>query len=172
MAAVEFALLAPFLVLLLLATADLGLWLRGHLRLGRAVNQLGNIVTQQKSLDADGVAALFQAGQRMAAPLDVTGPQGATILSLVGGTGTANLMQWQRRVGVAEFTSRFGTPGQAVVLPGQGLLPSGQTVIVAEMFSKGQAWVLSARLLGSTGPDSITALAIYRPRFATLAATP
>lgn len=172
MAAVEFALLAPLLVLLALATADLGLWLRGHFRLGRAATQLGNIVTQRNSLDAASLAALFGAGQQMAAPLDVTGAQGATILSAIAGTGTANVMLWQRRIGAAEFNSRFGTPGQAVVLPGQGVLPGGQTLIAAEMFSKGQAWVLSRGLMGGGGPETITAMALYRPRGASLAEAP
>ncbi|WP_419898744.1 TadE/TadG family type IV pilus assembly protein [Roseomonas sp. USHLN139] len=173
MAAVEFALAAPFLLLLLLGMADLGLWLRGWSRLNRISAELADIITRRDRLDAGGLAAIVAAGQAMAGGIDVTGDQGATIISAVQGSGAANTMLWQKRTGSSRFASRFGKAGAAVVLPGQVLVRAGETVIIAELFTSGGPWVLGRRLFaGSAAPAVIAVHAIYHPRGNLLAAEP
>ncbi|ONG44770.1 hypothetical protein BKE38_27335 [Pseudoroseomonas deserti] len=173
MAAVEFALLAPFLALLLLGMADLGLWLRSWARLNRVSAELADIVTRRDTLDAAGLAAIVAAGQAMAGRIDVTGSQGATIVSAVQGSGTGNTMLWQKRTGSSTYASRFGTAGSAVVLPGQVLVRAGETVIIAELFTGGGPWVLGRRLFaGSTAPNFIAAHAVFHPRSNLLATEP
>lgn len=171
-AAVEFALLLPLLLILLLGLADLGLWLRSGARLGRVAGELCDVIARQNSLDLAGLTALAAAGQRMAGNIDISGSQGATIISAVQGSGGANTMLWQKRFGSSRFSSRFGTAGSGVVLPGQVLLRSGDTAILTELFTSGGPWVIGGFLLGSSGPRQTTSHAIYNPRSALLASEP
>jgi hypothetical protein len=175
-AAVEFALVAPLLALLALGLADLGLWLRSWSRLNRVSAQVADVLTRRDSLDAATLAAVVAAGQAMAGGIDVTGSSGATIVSAVQGGGTGNgsgnTMLWQKRVGSHRFTSRFGSGGGAVVLPGQVQLRPGEMVIIAELFTGGGPWVLGPRFFGGGAPRHIGTHAVYHPRSKLLAAEP
>src|SRR5579859_3262764 len=112
-AAVEFALVAPFLLLALLAGADLSVFIRIQMNLDQTSTEMAQNITQYSQLYSSDFTALFNASQTLAGSQPVTGLLGATIIT--GITTAANGRQtiaWQQRSPSATFTSLFGTaPG-------------------------------------------------------------
>lgn len=174
MGALEFALLAPLLLLLFAATVDLVSWYLTWLRLDRTADQLCNIVTQASTLHAADFAdpathaGYFAVAQQLAGSMQVTGAAGATIVSGLVNDGTKTTIAWQRRTGSVAYVSALGAAGQSPALPAGYAVPSGQTAIVTETFTGITLWVLSLHIMNSAGPTALGAFAIYRPRSAEL----
>lgn len=178
-AAVEFALVMPVLALLLAATADLALHLRATTRIERTAAELANLVSQHESLTNADITRMFEAAEAISGPslrvADPAGQGGRTVISLVAGANTevscpaANCILWQRARGnAARFpASGIGPERGGASLPGGFIVPPAQTVVVAEVFYPRSAWLLAEAFL-PTGPQSIRATAIVRPRAAQL----
>ena len=66
MAAVEFAIAAPFFALVMLGTADATFYVRTKLKLDGAANGVAQVVTQYRQLYAGDFATLFSASQLIA----------------------------------------------------------------------------------------------------------
>lgn len=171
-AAVEFALVAPFLVLAMLATVDLTTYIRAYFRVERVAAEVTNLASQYERLREQDIARLFDAAQMIAGPIQVKQTAGRTIISLVEGTTQGNRMRWQRAsVGVPanQFASRIGVPPNIVTLPAGMTVPVGPTVLIVEVFNRRLPWLLSADFLGTGAPEVIYAFYIMRPRSAQLA---
>jgi Flp pilus assembly protein TadG len=178
-AAVEFALVLPLLALLLTATADLALQLRTTFRIERTAAELANLVSQHESLTSADIARMFEAAEAISGPsLTVAAPAGQggrTVISLVAGANTevscpaANCILWQRARGnAARFpASGIGPERGTAALPGGFTVPPAQTVVVTEVFYPRSAWLFADAFFPS-GPQSIRATAIVRPRAAQL----
>ena len=170
--ALEFALLAPLLLLLFAASVDLVSWYLTWLRLDRTADELCNVVTQASALHAADFAGpssgYFAVAQQLAGSMQVTGQGGATIISGLVNDGTKTTIKWQQRTGSGAYVSALGAAGQAPVLPTGYAVPSGQTAIATETFTGITLWVLSLPLMHSAGPTALSAFAIYRPRSAEL----
>ena len=80
-AAVEFALLVPFVVLVMLAGADLSLFMRTVMQMDETSTELAQTVTQYQNLYNGDFTTLFNASQTIAGTTPVTGLLGATIIS-------------------------------------------------------------------------------------------
>lgn len=172
--ALEFALLAPLLLLLFAAGTDLVSWYLTWLRLDRAADELCNVITQASALHAADFAdpstntGYFAVAQQLAGSMPVTGQGGATIVSGLVNDGTTTRIAWQQRTGSGAYVSVLGAAGQSPVLPTGYTVPSGQTAIATETFTGITLWVLSINIMNSGGPTSLSAFAIYRPRSAEL----
>lgn len=171
-AAVEFAMVMPFLVLLMLGTVDLTNYIRAYFRVERVAAETANLVSQFERLRNADINQLFSAAQQIAGTIEVTQLAGRTIISVVEGTTAGNRMRWQRAtIGGpgGMFESRIGEPPNIVTLPASLVVPVGQTVVIVEVFNRRIPWVLSANLLGRNAPETIYAFYIMRPRSAQLA---
>ena len=167
-AAVEFALLVPFVTLVMLAGADLSLFMRTVMRMDQTSTVLAETVTQYQNLYDSDFTTLFNASQTIAGTTPVTGLFGATIISGIVSSGGKQTIAWQKISSSATFTSLIGVAGGAPVLPNRYVLPSGGTLIAVEVFTTASTWVLSARLMGGPGNTSIRSYALFQPRLGSL----
>jgi Flp pilus assembly protein TadG len=168
-AALEFALTAPFVILVMLAGADLSLFMRTVMRMDETSSGVAMAVTQYDSLYAGDFTGLFNASQQIAGTTTpVTGLFGATIISGIVNTGGKQTISWQQISPSATFKSLFGVVGAVPILPNSYLLPSGGTLIAVEVFTTSSTWVLSAKLMGGPGSTSIRSFALFAPRLGSL----
>lgn len=169
-ATVEFALVLPFILLLMLAGADVTVYLRTAMRVDETATELAVVVTQYSSLYQSDFTALFNAAQTIAGTTPVTGLLGATIISGIVNSNGTQTIAWQQRSPSARFTSRFGTAGAAPNLPDNYTLPTGGVLIAVEVATSASPWVFSARLMPTSSISSIRTYALYQPRLGSLAA--
>jgi Flp pilus assembly protein TadG len=171
-AALEFALVAPFVILVMLAGADLSLFMRTVMRIDETATGVAMAVTQYDKPYSGDFATLFNVAQTVAGTTPVTGQFGTTIITGIVKGGGRQTIAWQRRSTLATFTSLFGTGrGTAPVLPDGYVLPTdGEVLIAVEVFTTASPWVLSATLMGGPGSTSIRSYALFQPRLGSLAA--
>lgn len=169
-AAVEFALAVPILLLALLAGTDLSVFLRTKMHLDQVTEEVAITVTQHQDLYDSDFTTFFDAAQAMAGTMPVTGLFGTTIITGIVNNGSQQTIAWQRRSPSATFTSLFGTaPGGAVNLPNHYVLPSGRTLIAVELFTSASPWVFSVNLMGHSDVSSLRSYALFQPRLGSLA---
>jgi Flp pilus assembly protein TadG len=172
-AALEFALVAPFIISLMLVGTDLTIFMRTRMRLDETSTQLALVVTQYSNIYAGDFTGLFNAAQTVAGPTPVTGQFGTTIITgIVTDNNDRQTIAWQQRSSQATFNSLFGTAVGAVpTLPNTYLMPKNSTLIAVEVFTSASPWVLSASLMGGGGPTtSLRSYALFQPRLGTLSA--
>lgn len=167
-AAIELALVAPVIVLLLLASADIAAALRARMRLDEAAGSLAGYVSQFQQLYAGDFAGIFAAGQTLAGTLPISGTGGATIISGVVNNAGHITIAWQQRTGSSAFTSMLGSAGAVPTFPDGYQVPSGGSVVVAEVFTDFTTWVFSTALMGGNANGSLSSYAIAEPRSALL----
>jgi Flp pilus assembly protein TadG len=167
-AAIEFALLVPFIILTMLAGADLSLFMRSVMQMDETSTELAQTVTQYQNLYSGDFTTLFNASQTIAGTTPVTGLLGATVISGIVNNAGRQTIAWQKISPSATFTSLIGVAGAVPVLPNNYVLPSGGTLIAVEVFTTASTWVLSAKLMGGPGPTSIRSYALFQPRLGSL----
>ncbi len=170
MAAVEFALVAPFIILMMLAGTDLTIFMGTKMRVDETATEIALVVTQYEELYDSDFPGLFTAAQTIAGTTPVTGEFGATIVTAIVTDGNdRQTIAWQRRSPFATFTSLFGTAlGSVPNLPNNYLLPKNGTLIAVEVFTNSAPWVLSSSLMGGAGATSLRSYALYQPRLGAL----
>ncbi|MEX2650537.1 MAG: TadE/TadG family type IV pilus assembly protein [Alphaproteobacteria bacterium] len=124
-AASEFALILPFLVVLLLGTVEAGNALLMHRKITAATQTGADLAAQATALDDVDIANLFDAMDAILEPFPL-GPAGYVIESVVD-DGGANVIEWVDVDGAVG-----GSPGDAVDIP-EGLVLPGGSVIVVEV---------------------------------------
>ena len=172
-AALEFALVAPFVILVMLAGADLSLFMRTVMRMDETATGVAIAVTQYDNLYDSDFATLFTASQTIAGlTTSVTGLSGTTIITGIKKSGGTQTIAWQKLSPQATSASLFGAAvGAAPVLPDTYVLPTdGEFLIAVEVFTKASPWVLSAKLMGGPGSTSIRSYALFQPRLGALSA--
>lgn len=179
-AALEFALVMPFLALLLLAGADLTFMFIKQYRLDATATSMGNLIAAANALPASafpagscapmaGALNYFAIAYSTASPLLVCGTAGATIISGIANTGSTTTIVWQERTGdPAAFPSLFGTAGGAPTLPPGYTVPSGHSVIATELYTGITPWIFSLVFMGNQGPTSLYAYSVFEPRLGPL----
>lgn len=171
-AAIEFAIIAPVLLLLALAATDLVQLLRSQLRLDAAAVQLGQLVSQCNRITDPGDTAQFWVyAQSIVGNLGtVTGSnaQGSVVVSAVYSQAGANRFAWQRRTGNAAQLSSVGTgtPGGAAKIAETFIVPTGQTLLVTEVFLPRQPWVLSVNFMPAALPRVLNGTTLFMTRAA------
>ena len=173
-AAIEFALVAPFFILLMLGAADLTFFMRVKMRLEATANQVTLVVTQYENLydsDFTGTFNIFNTAQTIAGTTPVTGLLGATIVTgIVTDSQDRQTIAWQKRSSQATPVSLFGTVvGSAPVLPNNYLLPANGTLIAVEVFTPATPWVFSASVMGGGVTTTLRSYTLYQPRLGSLA---
>jgi Flp pilus assembly protein TadG len=168
-AAIEFALVAPLILLLMLACTDLTIFMRTKMRIDETATEIALTVTQSQNLYVGEFTGLFNAAQAIAGPTDVTGLFGTTIISGIVTDGNDHqTIAWQKRSPQASADSLFGAIGSVPTLPYSYLMPKNSTLIAVEVFTAASPWVLSASLMGGTGSTVLRSYALYQPRLGTL----
>jgi Flp pilus assembly protein TadG len=168
-AALEFALVAPLIVLMMLACTDLTIFMRTKMRVDETATEIALAVTQYQDLYDGDFTGLFSAAQTVAGPTNVTGLFGTTIITgIVTDGNDRQTIAWQKRSPQASANSLFGTVGSVPTLPYSYLMPKNSTLITVEVFTAASPWVLSASLMGGAGTTSLRSYALYQPRLGSL----
>lgn len=172
-AALEFALLSPILLLMMLGTADVVDFLRVSLRLERTAGEVTNVVAQYEALKPADMTTIFDLAQRIAGSFDVTSKSGAVIITGVANTGSGAGCLWRSRAGSSAFSSALKMQGTRVSVGdnvGDASLSAGQGAVVTEVFLPRAPWFFSNGLWGAFGQSGaspfqrLTAFAMQRPR--------
>ncbi len=138
----EMALVAAFLIALLLGTMDLGWRILASYKLERAVAAVADLSARARDLSSDDLTDIFEAVAPIADPFELAGA--TVILSGVrDDTGNRPIVVWQQRADGEddddghdddEDDSRIGEPGGTADLEELLDLEAGESVIVAELF--------------------------------------
>lgn len=179
-AVLEFALVAPVLILLIFGVMDLVLQMRAYYRVERMAGEILNAVSQLDPVTRSGVTGILGAAASIGgvgiAISDTAGNDGAIYVTAVQNNGTANQRLW----GLNNYTS--GNPPTAVAtrlgasappLPGGVIVPSGVQLIAVEVLSQRVPWTsrITQVMSGGAAPRVLYAIAVARPRTATLTGT-
>lgn len=134
-AAVEFALVLPIFVLLLLGCFEVPRYVLVYQKITRTSSSVADLVAQaDEAITYGQLQDIFIAGAMSMQPYDVV-TNGEIIVSSINNPGGAGAkITWQRKKGSVTTTSRIGNQGSVPALPA-GLTPaSDKEVLVAEVF--------------------------------------
>ena len=136
-AAVEFAFIAPLMVLLFFGLAQLSQAIIASRHANHAASTLGDLVSQCSNINDTDLSNIFAAGGDIMAPL----PAGATLLGqrvtsveVTDSKGTTQA-QWSSASDQANLTTAYAT-NQNVTLPANIVTTQGDSVILAESVYK------------------------------------
>jgi Flp pilus assembly protein TadG len=163
-AAVEFALVLPVMILFSLGVAEVGRFALLTLKLQHAANTMADLASRDEELSLAAVQSMFSAMQHIVQPFDLTN-DGVVIVSGVGvNAGDPPTVFWQEEgAGALDQGSQIGTAGGDATLPADLILRDGETVIVAEAVFRYTPWLMT--LVPET---LLRRSAFYRPRLGTL----
>ena len=123
--AVEFALIAPVMMLIYFACIELSLMMVLDRKVTTSSATLGDLTARTSEISNDDLDDIFQATRMIFQPNDITAAR-MRITSLVDDDGTARVA-WSDSCNTSSYTV-----GDAVTIP-NNLLPSGGSVIFAEI---------------------------------------
>lgn len=167
MASVEFAIVLPVLILMLLGTVEVGRYAYLHMKLQNATGNIADIVSRPDQVAANDLSNLFTATPVMLHPFEA----GARVRVMVSGVvvpaeDDPPEVTWQADGGGSlSAASDVGTVGDVAAVPDGLVTFGGEALIVAEMVYAYQPW-----LLNLVDAQRIRKTAYFRPRRGTLAA--
>jgi Flp pilus assembly protein TadG len=174
LAFLEFALLLPFLVLLLVGTLEIGRFALVNMKLDKAVYALADFVTQGVEPTRAELDEYSQSANQIIKPFNFSGTIIFTSVYLrdLGAPPCEGFLvpcvAWQYRA-VGTDLSRVGTPGGNATLPNFFELTEGQNVILAELFADYTPMLdITGNLIPSLAPQKIYKVAMYKPRQGTM----
>jgi Flp pilus assembly protein TadG len=166
LAAVEFALILPVLLLLAIGASEIARFAMLGLKVQHAADTVADLASGSAQLTPAGMTDMFNAVRHIVQPFDAAA-QGRVIVSgvSVAGNGPPTILWQCRGPGGLTATSQVGARGGRATLPGSLTLRDGEAVIVSEMYFNYETALL--QLVPTT---TIRRVAFYRPRFALPAA--
>lgn len=166
-AALEFAILAPVLLLLLLATADLVVWMRTWLRMEQTVSEMTQVITQYTTLyTSDFTLTFYPLAQIAVSSAALTCDGGGMVVTGIDNSSGTPAVSWQWSSGACASSGFTTTSGSntTLAMPGNYVPPPGYSVIVVELFTTQQEYVFSQGIMTTTGLSNIRTYAAAIPR--------
>lgn len=169
-AAVEFALVLPVFMALLIGGTETTFLLMQSERVDRIAYSVTDIITQSETLTKTDLDTTFLAAAQLMQPFDFNA-NGVVIVSSVykpsGGTAT---IKWQYAGGGAlARASKIGYVGQTPSLPDNMSLNDNDNVIVSEVYYAYKPLFVNAGYLAA---HDLYHVAVYKPRLSPLISTP
>lgn len=124
--AVEFALIAPFMILLYLGSVEVSLALSIDRKITSISSALADLVAQDDVITDDEIADILNAGAVIVAPFDPT-PLEIRITSILMDSGGDVEVQWSDASGMSPYAE-----GSAISVP-DGVLERNRSVIMVEV---------------------------------------
>ncbi|OLF81378.1 hypothetical protein AWH62_01515 [Maricaulis sp. W15] len=124
--AVEFALIAPFMILLYLGSVEISLALSIDRKITSISSALADLVAQDDIITDDEMTDILNAGSVIAAPFDPT-PLQIRITSVLMDSSDNVEVQWSDAQGMAPYSE-----GSTVTIP-SGVLERNRSVIMVEV---------------------------------------
>lgn len=145
-AATEFAVIAPVMMLLMVGVAEVSNTLRVKHRLDSASQQMGQVVSQCNVVSVGDTGQFWSEAARLLEGATSLSTDAAVIVSAVYRDGKTDRVAWQLRTGSGAFGSAIGAPGGAANLPGTFSPPGEHVVIATEVFSNIKPLVVDANV--------------------------
>lgn len=169
-AAVEMAVIAPLLILLLLGTAEIANFVKKHFEVAQTASTVADVVARYEMVTKESILAIFDVSERVMGESRFKA-NGRIILSSVSKAATPGAVPkvaWQCAGGGTLIAiSAIGRVGQNATLPGSLTLDADDNVIVAEVFYK---YTPLFSLLPLS--PAIKKTALFRPRLGALTTAP
>ncbi len=163
--AVEFALAAPVLILLLLASAELGRFVLLHQKVDRVAVTISDLVARAETISESELDDIFNAAVQVAEPFDLTGRGRVLVSSVINADGEGATVAWQRGGGGSFVSSsEIGVEGGSATLPNDFDVREGETAIISEVFFDFEPFLSSLIV----SPQLLYRRAHHRPRLGTL----
>lgn len=172
---VEFALILPILLILLLGFAEGVRLVFIYQKIDRASSTVADLVARRETISTVDLIQVFKAAELVVEPFKFD-TFGAVIISAVGDTdGSSVNVLWQRSSGGLKTTepgsvvSSIGSEGGTATLPSGFTLPANDTVIVAESFYRYKPLFVPNKLVSAISKETlIKRKAFFRPRLGSL----
>lgn len=152
-AAVEFALVTPVLLMLTVGFIDMVQVGRGHLRVQSTATQIGQVVSQCNRVSRGDETQIMDLAQRLLGPFAGAGKGWAVVVTAIGRDAQNNAFTWSMRRTTTGFTP--------VSLGAQ--LPPNVTVGRNEAFFRTEVWADVETTFFSSMSDSLVHLLGNRP---------
>jgi hypothetical protein len=163
--AVEFALAAPVLMMLMLASAELARFVILHQKMDRVATTISDLVSRAETINETEMADIFEAIGEVASPFSLADLGVVIVTSITNPDGTGPIVAWQRSGGGAySALSHLGAEGDDAVLPEGFEVRQGETAIISEVFYDFTPF-LSELIVE---PQEVYRTAHHRPRLGTL----
>lgn len=162
--AVEFALALPVLLLLFLASAELGRFVLLHQKVDRVAVTASDLIARAETISESEIDDIFIAATQVAAPFDLEGSGRVVVSSIINDDGNGATVAWQRSGGGLSALSQVGTEGGLASLPADFVVREGETAIISEVFFDFEPF-LSAMIVA---PQTLYRRAHHRPRLGAL----
>lgn len=162
---VEFALALPVLLLMLLASAELGRFVLLNQKIDRVAVTMSDLVARAETINESELNDIFNAAAQVAAPFDLNERGRVIISSVINEDGEGATIAWQRAGGGSFLkASEVGTEGGVADLPEDFDVREGETAIISEVFFDFEPFL--SELIVT--PRVIYRRAHHRPRLGTL----
>jgi len=165
--AVEFGLAVPVLLLLMLASAELGRYVLLHQKMDRVATTISDLVARAETINESMMADIFTSAGQVAEPFALADLGVVIVSSVVNPTGDGQgpIIAWQR-IGGGSYsaTSQLGAEGDEAALQGDFEVREGETAIISEVYFDFVPF-LSELIVQ---PQQIYRNAHHRPRLGTL----
>ena len=163
--AVEFALVAPVLLLLMLGSAEMARFVLLYQKMERVATTISDLVARAETITESQLDDIFTAANQVAAPFDLSNLGIVIVSSVTNPDGNGATIAWQRSgAGSANHTSQIGSEGDSANLPAGFDVRQGETAIISEVFYDFTPF-LSELIVA---PQTIYRSAHHRPRLGTL----
>jgi Flp pilus assembly protein TadG len=169
-AAVEMAIIAPLLVLLLLGTAEVANLVKTHFEAAQTASTVADVVARYETVTNDNIQAIFAVSERVMgeSTFKANGRIILTSVAKAATSGAKTLVSWQcTGGGTLTAPSAIGQVGKTATLPGSLTLDADDNVIVAEVFFHYEPLFSLIPL-----PQTIKKTALFRPRLGQLTTAP
>lgn len=169
-AATEFALLMPALLLLFFGVVEVSRFLIISQKVEKLAFSSSDVVAQSSTVTTAELTAMLDATVHVMKPYDF-GPNGVVIITSVYRAAGANgaKIAWQRTGGgTLVKTSKLGTTGATPTLPPGLTLNERDNIIVAEVYYNFRPWFAGQML----DPSTIYQRAFFKPRLGALNTAP
>jgi hypothetical protein len=163
--AVEFALVLPVLMLLMLGSAEMARFVILHQKVDRVAVTTSDLVARAETIKESELDDIFLAAEFVARPFDLPNLGVVIVSAVTNEDGSGARVAWQRSGGgSASHSSQVGTEGGAASLGADFEVREGETAIIAEVFYEFEPF-LSELIVE---PQTLYRRAHYRPRLGTL----
>ncbi|MGI9486286.1 MAG: TadE/TadG family type IV pilus assembly protein [Geminicoccaceae bacterium] len=162
---VEFALALPVLLMMLLASAELGRFVLLNQKIDRVAITMSDLVARTETINETELDDIFNAAAHVAEPFDLGSSGRVIISSVTNADGEGARIAWQRSGGGSFIkASEVGTEGETADLSEDFAVREGETAIVSEVFFDFEPFL--SEIIVS--PRVIYRRAHHRPRLGTL----
>lgn len=169
-AATEFAIALPFLLVLMLGGLELSRYVILHQKLEKVAYTVSDVVSQSDTLTMAQINQALTAAATIMDPYEFS-PRGVVFISSVYQSGTdAPTVRWQRNGGgVLAVTSQIGESGGVATLPNGLTLNDKDNVIISEVFFRYEPFFTGGLFDDFVELYKVT---IFKPRLGALTTPP